>query len=49
MLTRAEFKVLSTIHKPTPLRELSTQLGLSRARVSTITRFLETKTAFNPQ
>ncbi|WP_251949777.1 helix-turn-helix domain-containing protein [Thermococcus argininiproducens] len=43
MLTRTELRVLSALHKPTSLRELSAQLGLSRARVSTITRSLEIK------
>jgi len=43
MLIRAELKVLSSLHKPTSLKELSIQLGISRARLSMITRSLEMK------
>ncbi len=43
MLTRAELKILSALHKPTSLKELSTQLGLSRARLSIIAKSLERK------
>ncbi|WP_297070623.1 winged helix-turn-helix domain-containing protein [Thermococcus sp.] len=43
MLTRAELRILPALHKPTSLKELSAQLGLSRARLSVIAKSLEEK------
>ncbi len=43
MLTRAELRVLSALHGPATLKELSGQLGVSRSRLSIIARSLEQK------